>query len=216
MDVNVPDTTPKQGIVIDEMQDLWLGGDAGTRQIGEGSQHDLTLRRLLRASSPITKGWVRTMPAWSSLASVFVVPAQMIDPDGGIGQDHARVVRRRGGASRAGSLPPKRANRRALSRSIRALSASRTRRDFSSSPVKAWALATSSSSSASVVRIAASRYGTIIAPFGAIFNALERGVPIQTRQSMVRMYNLGAQDAFRSRVFFWHKSAEISQQLARY
>jgi hypothetical protein len=50
-------------------------------------------------------------------------------------------------------VPPKRANPRALSRSINALSASRIRLDISCSPVSACALATSSSSSATVVRI---------------------------------------------------------------
>src|SRR6478736_6236119 len=77
----------------------------------------------------------------------------MVHPDGRIDQDQADLARRRGGAFRSGSLPPRRASLRALSRSMSALSASRTRLDFSFKPVKACALATSSSSSASVVRI---------------------------------------------------------------
>src|SRR5207237_1256083 len=51
------------------------------------------------------------------------------------------------------TLTPRRASRRAASRSISALRASRTKLDFSLSPVKACACATNSSSSASVVRM---------------------------------------------------------------
>jgi hypothetical protein len=83
-----------------------------------------------------------------------VVCAQMIDPDRRIDQDHGRAGRRRRGVFNLGSVPPSRANRRALSRSISALSASRTRLDFSFTPVKAWAFATSSSSKEMVVRMA--------------------------------------------------------------
>src|SRR5258708_7396424 len=99
----------------------------------------------------------------------------MIDPDGRIGQDHVELDRRRGGAFRPGSLPPRRANRRALSRSMRALSASRTKLDFSFKPVKARALATSSSSRASVVRIfRVSNGGTLLSSFDVCFNASPR------------------------------------------
>jgi hypothetical protein len=77
----------------------------------------------------------------------------MGDPDGRIHQYHQVLGRRRGGGFASRSLPPKRARRRALSRSINAFRASRIRLDFSFRPVKAWALATSSSSRATVVRI---------------------------------------------------------------
>jgi len=60
-----------------------------------------------------------------------VPAAQMIYPNRRINQDHAGRDRRRGGAFSAPSLPPSRAKRRALSRSISALSASRTKLDFS-------------------------------------------------------------------------------------
>jgi hypothetical protein len=77
----------------------------------------------------------------------------VIDPNRRIDQDHAEPGRRRGIGFKSGSVPPRSANRRALSRSISALSASRTSADFSLIPVYAWALATNSSSSASVVRM---------------------------------------------------------------
>ena len=67
--------------------------------------------------------------------------------------DHAIFGARHGDIARSGSLPPRRANRRALSRSINALSASRIKAEFSLRPVKARALATNSSSSATVMRM---------------------------------------------------------------
>jgi hypothetical protein len=78
---------------------------------------------------------------------------KMVNPDRGVDKDHRAGGRRRGGAFARGSLPPKRANRRALSRSIRAFKPSRTRPDFSVRPVSACASATSLSSRARVVRI---------------------------------------------------------------
>lgn len=57
--------------------------------------------------------------------------AQVIDPHRGVHQDHFRPDCRRGGVSTSGSLPPSRAKRRALSRSMSALRASRTSFDFS-------------------------------------------------------------------------------------
>ncbi len=65
----------------------------------------------------------------------FVAGAQMTDPHRGVDQNHFRAARLRRGATRPGSLPPSRANRRAASLSINALSASRTKADFSFSPV---------------------------------------------------------------------------------
>src|SRR5262245_62184909 len=82
-----------------------------------------------------------------------IARTQMVDPDRRIDQDHGRVARWRGGAFSLDWVPPSRASRRALSRSIRALSASRTSADLCFTPVKACAFAMSSSSSARVRRI---------------------------------------------------------------
>src|SRR3954469_4069378 len=81
-----------------------------------------------------------------------VLAPQMIDPDRAVGQDHL-PKRRRGGAFNLGEVPPNRARRRALSRSINALSASLTRADFSSMFVRSWAMASISSSRVMVVRM---------------------------------------------------------------
>jgi hypothetical protein len=87
----------------------------------------------------------------------LVAAAEMIDPDAGVDQDHRAGGRRRGIATRSGCVPPSLARHRALSRSINAVSASRTSTVLSFVPVRRCASATSSSSSARVVLIARSR-----------------------------------------------------------
>jgi hypothetical protein len=77
----------------------------------------------------------------------------MVDPDGGIGENHFRHALRRGVFFNPGIEPPREANLRALSRSIKALRASRINAVFSATPVNSWAVRTRSSSKATVVRI---------------------------------------------------------------
>jgi hypothetical protein len=71
------------------------------------------------------------------LSEGAVPVTQMFNPDRCIDQYQVIFGRRRGDAFSLGSLPPSLASRRALSRSIKAISASRTKRDFSFKPVKA-------------------------------------------------------------------------------
>src|SRR3954463_505277 len=82
----------------------------------------------------------------------LVLAPQMIDPDRGVRQNHL-PKRRRGGAFSRGEVPPNRARRFALSRSIKALSASLIKVDFSSMFVSSRAIASMSSSRVTVVRI---------------------------------------------------------------
>jgi len=81
------------------------------------------------------KRWLTASSRWSR-----VQRAQMVDPDRGVDQDHAGSAWRRGSGFNCFSDPPKRAKRFALSRSIKARSASRIRAVFLVTPVRAWAL----------------------------------------------------------------------------
>jgi hypothetical protein len=92
-------------------------------------------------------------PLLKMLAHFFVSRAQVVDPNRGVGENQFRLILRRGIFFNSGIVPPKEANLRALSRSIRALSASRTNAVFSSTPVNSWAIRRRSSSSARVVLI---------------------------------------------------------------
>src|SRR3977135_2075971 len=82
----------------------------------------------------------------------LVLAPQMIDPNRGIRQDHL-PKRRRGGAFSRGEVPPNRARRRPLSRSIKALSARLIRVDFSQMWFRSWAIASISSARVTVVRM---------------------------------------------------------------
>jgi hypothetical protein len=86
-----------------------------------------------------------------------VAGTEVADPNRRIDRDRASdylaTRRRRGADLSRGSLPPSRASRRALSRSINAFNASRTKAVLSRSPVRASASSRSRSSKANVVRI---------------------------------------------------------------
>jgi hypothetical protein len=100
------------------------------------------------------------------LSQLRVFRTEVVDPDGGIGEDQFvpapdRLVRRllrREIFFNFGMVPPREANLRALSRSIRALRASRIKSVFSDTPVNSWAVRRSSSSSAMVVLISSTDY----------------------------------------------------------
>jgi len=77
----------------------------------------------------------------------------MINPNRRVGKNQLDFALRRGIAFSSGMLPPKAANLRALSRSIRALRASRTSAVFSATPVNSRAVRRRSSSKAMVVLI---------------------------------------------------------------
>src|SRR5215467_2830271 len=84
---------------------------------------------------------------------VLASRSQMIYPHGGIGQNQLDFALRRGIALSSGIVPPRDASRRALSRSISALRASRTSAVFSATPVNSRAVRRRSSSKAMVVLI---------------------------------------------------------------
>src|SRR5947209_7277875 len=79
--------------------------------------------------------------------------AQMINPNRRIRENQRDLALRRGIRLSSGMVPPNDANLRALSRSMRALRASRSRAVFSATPVNSWAMRRRSSSRATVVLI---------------------------------------------------------------
>src|ERR1017187_2980810 len=100
----------------------------------------------------------RNVPFVKKLAHFLVSGTEMVDPDRGIcenqfGRTLLIRILRRGILFNSGIVPPRDANLRALSRSMRALRASRINAVFSATPVNSWAMRTRSSSSATVVLI---------------------------------------------------------------
>src|SRR5271165_656789 len=134
VDVDMADAAPEQGVTITEAEDFRVRGDYGGRQVQEGGQDGLTLAEDAQRKFADDQGVRQNPPDIEQYGQCRVARPQMIDPDRRVYEDHDRADRRLGGAMRLGSLPPRRASRRALSRSIRAFSASRMRLDFSSRP----------------------------------------------------------------------------------
>src|SRR5258708_33279572 len=87
------------------------------------------------------------------LLHFFVSGAEVVDPNRGICENQFDPTRRRGIFFNSGIVPPREANLRALSRSMRAFRASRINAVFSTTPVNSWAVRMRSSSSAIVVLI---------------------------------------------------------------
>jgi hypothetical protein len=135
MDIDAADPAPKQTVVADEVQNLVIGSDAGLWQIQHGIQDDVALTEIAERELAKNKGVRQHLSGLEELDKRLAPGAEMVYPNRGIDQNHGGLDRRRGGAFNPRSLPPSLANRRALSRSIRALSASLTRADFSVRPV---------------------------------------------------------------------------------
>ncbi len=126
-----------------------------------------------RASSATIKGWTTTCPRFRRSRS-FSFPERkrstQIEVSARITSALPQLRRallfetvfraklRRGGFFNPGIVPPRDARRRALSRSISALRASRSNAAFSATPVNSWAVRMRSSSSATVVRMRGINY----------------------------------------------------------
>jgi hypothetical protein len=167
--VNEADATSEQRASIDEGDDFFVVRNRRLRQIRQIAQNPAAPAQIPEREFSPQERMPQDHPISEHSHEKGVALAKIIDPDGGVDEDQPGADRRRGIGFRSGSLPPRRASRLALSRSISAFKASRTRLAFSVKPVNAWALATSSSSSARVVRI-------VIFPFEACF--YHRIVPI--------------------------------------
>src|ERR1700731_4685946 len=153
MRVDITDATAEQPFVPDELQHLRICSRSDQGQVREAAQDRLTLAKMSEGEFTNDKGMRENTAIVEQGAQFRIRFAQMVYPDRGVDKDHRAGGRRRGGAFACLSLPPRRASRRALSRSMRAFRPSRTRPDFSFRPVNAWASATSLSSRARVVRI---------------------------------------------------------------
>lgn len=127
-----------------------------TRTCGNRSSRASALARSFsdpRASSAMMKGMDDNLSLFKVPAHFLVAGAQMVDPNRGVGKNQFFPGRRRGVAFNRGIVPASDANLRALSRSMRALRASRSKAVFSATPVNSWAVRTRSSSNATVVLI---------------------------------------------------------------
>ena len=90
-------------------------------KFGQRVQNDFPLAHLSQGKFANDEGMRQHATGRRAALRAIIAAPQMIDPNRGVDQNQARAGRRRGAGSISGSLPPSRASRRALSRSISAL-----------------------------------------------------------------------------------------------
>ena len=131
MGVNITYSEPKQEISIDETQNLPIRGNARARQGFQGLQNHLALPKIAKRDLADHERVRKYLAVLKQTNKGRIGCPQMVDLYRRVDNDQRGCDRLRGTARNRGSLPPNRANRRALSRSMSALSASRTSADFS-------------------------------------------------------------------------------------
>jgi hypothetical protein len=136
MRIDIADAAPGERFDFDDAKHLVIRGDFGFRQLHKMTEDFPAIDQSAQRQLPDNE----RMAAYAALLQQphqgRVAAAEMVDPDRCVGKDHGSSLRR-GISCTSGSLPPNRARRRALSRSMGALSASRIVADFSVRPVKA-------------------------------------------------------------------------------
>lgn len=142
-----------QGVGSNEVQHLVIMSRLRTRQIAQVLQHNRPQSRAAQSEFSEHERVQQHAITQQHLDQRRLTTAKMVDPDRGIDQNHAARGRRRGTDVIPGSLPPNRANRAAASRAINAFNASRSSAGVSLIPTYAFAVAISSSSRATVVRM---------------------------------------------------------------
>ena len=158
MHVDVADAFSVKAVTLDESENLLAISHHGGGQILKQFQDRRAIREASASDLSEYKGMHDDDTALEQIGELRIALAKVIDPDRRVDQDQDEVSwRLRGAAFSWGWVPPSRARRRALSRSMRALRPSRTIADRSRGPVSLTALASRSSSMLMVVRMSGSR-----------------------------------------------------------
>jgi len=157
--VDPADPDAREAVSLDERDNLLMLDEGRSRQ-GLQETQDLGACRDAAASElPNHKLVTDDLSTLEGACKLPVAPAEMIDPDARVNQDHeaARDRRRRIGPNLR-SVPPSAASRRALSRAISASSPAWRRAVFSRIPLRRAARVRSSSFRLSVVLICISMH----------------------------------------------------------
>src|SRR5271167_1321096 len=135
MGIDIADAASEQDLAIDQPEYFFVRGTDRLRQPLRDPYDVVTLPQIAQRELARDERMSENLAVAKQFAEYRVGRPQVFDPDRRIDQDHLGFGRRRGIGLRLGSLPPRRASRRAASRSTNALSASRTSADFSRMPV---------------------------------------------------------------------------------
>jgi hypothetical protein len=154
MHVDVSDPFAKQAVPLDELHRFVVGRDHGPRKIVEQFKERLAIFQAAACDLPHDEGMHHHGCTLKQGDKPKIATAQVIHPHRRIHEDQAaRSARLRGAAWSSGCVPPKRASRLALSRSIKAFKLSLKMAVRSIGPINLLALASNSSSMLSVVRM---------------------------------------------------------------
>jgi hypothetical protein len=154
VNIDIPDALTVQDMAFDEAQNFLALGDRGCRQILEQLQHRRMIAQTPTCDLADDERMHHDLRSFQKLGKLSVSRAQMVNPHGRVDQNQAGLPwRLRGAASNLGCDPPSRARRLALSRSISAFNPSLSTAERSIGPASLVALASSSSSILTVVRM---------------------------------------------------------------
>ena len=123
MRIDEADAVAEQPMQLNEPNQLIVGDRIGHGQIEQQADQDGALPQAAEGDLANHKGMSEDETVFEKALERRLLFAEMIDPDRAIDKDHCIAGRRRGAGSRPGSVPPRRARRRALSRSIKACKA---------------------------------------------------------------------------------------------
>ena len=116
MRVDIADAGTGQGVTINQLQYFLFSRDTRLGQVCQHLQDRLARFEMAECDLTDDERMRRYAAVTEERRKPLVGQAQMIDLHRRIDKDHVALIRRRGGATRSGCVPPRRANRRALSR----------------------------------------------------------------------------------------------------
>jgi hypothetical protein len=154
VDIDIADPLAMQGLDSDELQHLFGTGRHSGWQVLKQFENRIAVAKTAASDLSQHERVHQDLCSLKQRDQPCVASPQVIDPHRGVDQDQAGFpVRLRGAALREGWVPPSRARRLALSRSMSALKPSLKMAVLSMGPTSLAALARSSSSTLMVVRI---------------------------------------------------------------
>jgi hypothetical protein len=137
MEVRKADTSPIQMLVLHERHRFGVARHECMRQTPHLIEEEPAARQIAHGDFPDHERVRQHLSFIQQPDQRRIGTTKVIDPDRRIDQDH--LGRRRRPATKSGAVPPNRARRLAASRSTNAFRPSRTKADFSVSPVNSWA-----------------------------------------------------------------------------
>lgn len=174
MRINITNTFTHPLLLLNNVQHFLMAGNRDRGQLLPQAQQVGAITQITASQLTNNHRVHSNAVSYQQLCQQLIACTQMVNPDRSIHQYHNQSLSeyRRETSSTCGSLPPNNANRRALSRSIKAFKPSRTMALFSPIPIRLAACVYKSSSIVTVVRMAHLPKASNCSPFYTYFNVL--------------------------------------------